>query len=163
MNALPQLQQDVRLRPETDADLDFLCALYGSTREEELAQTEWSREQKNAFIRMQFQAQRSHYLTHYPGATFDVIEVDGERAGRLYVHRGEESVRIVDVALQPNVRGRGIGTSLLRALIAEVLPTGKKLSIHVEKFNPAMRLYQRLGFRKVNEHGVYDLMELAPW
>jgi GNAT superfamily N-acetyltransferase len=172
VNALPQLQEEVRvrpepgaivLRPESDADLDFLCALYGSTREEELAQTDWSREQKDAFIRMQFDAQRAHYRTHYDGATFDIVEIDGEPVGRLYVYRGAKDVRIVDIALQPSVRGRGVGGTLLRQLIAEALPSGKTLSIHVERFNPAMRLYQRLGFRKVNEHGVYDLMELAPW
>jgi ribosomal protein S18 acetylase RimI-like enzyme len=88
-----------------------------------------------------------------------VIELDGERAGRLYVHRGEEDIRIMDIALAPAYRGRGIGTALLEELMAEARSSGRSLSIHVELQNPARSLYDRLGFVPVGEHGVYVLME----
>ena len=151
-----------RLRPVAGDDREFLVELYGSVREPELAHVPWDAAARRAFVEHQFAAQDAHYREHYPGATLDVIEVDGEPAGRLYVHRGPSDVRIMDIALAPAFRGRGIGTGLLRALIAEAEESGRKLSIHVEVNNPARRLYERLGFRPAGEHGVYVLMERPP-
>jgi ribosomal protein S18 acetylase RimI-like enzyme len=104
----------------------------------------------------------AHYRQNYPGATLDVIEVDGEPAGRLYVYRGTSDIRIMDIALAPAFRGRGIGTGLLRSLIAESQESERKLSIHVEMNNRARTLCERLGFQAVGEHGVYVLMERSP-
>ena len=151
-----------RLRPVADRDRAFLVDLYGSVREPELVHVPWSEEAKRAFVEHQFAAQDTHYRAHYPGATLDVVEIDGKPAGRLYVHRGPSDVRIMDIALIPAYRGRGIGTVLLRTLIAEAEKTGRKLSIHVEANNPARTLYERLGFRPAGEHGVYVLMERLP-
>ena len=150
------------LRPVADADRAFLVDLYGSTREDELAQVEWDDGARAAFVEHQFAAQDSHYRANYPGATLDVIEVDGAPAGRLYVHRGEGDIRIMDIALMPAFRGRGIGTRLLGSLIDEADACGWKLSIHVETNNPARSLYDRLGFRPAGEHGIYVLMERPP-
>jgi ribosomal protein S18 acetylase RimI-like enzyme len=146
-----------RLRPVTDADRPFLVELYGSIREPELVHVPWDDDTKRAFVEHQFAAQDAHYREHYPGATLDVVEVDGERAGRLYVHRGKSDIRIMDIALAPAFRGRGIGTRLLRTLVAEAGDSGRRLSIHVEQNNPARRLYERLGFAPAGEHGVYLL------
>jgi ribosomal protein S18 acetylase RimI-like enzyme len=154
--------QEPRLRPVVAGDRAFLVELYASVREPELAHVPWDDGTRRAFVEQQFAAQDVHYREHYPGATLDVIEVDGERAGRLYVHRGPRDIRIMDVALAPAFRGQGIGTSLLRSLIAEAYSSGCTLSIHVEVNNPARRLYERLGFRPVAEHGVYLLLERAP-
>jgi ribosomal protein S18 acetylase RimI-like enzyme len=151
----------VRLRPVDDADRAFLVELYASTREEELAQVEWPEGARETFVEQQFAAQDHHYRANYPGATLDVIEVDGSPAGRLYVHRGPSDIRIMDIALAPGFRGRGIGTRLLRSLMDEADASGRKLSIHVEQNNPARSLYDRLGFRPAGEHGVYVLMERA--
>jgi ribosomal protein S18 acetylase RimI-like enzyme len=152
----------VRLRPVTDADRTFLVDLYASTREAELAQVSWEDDAKRAFVEHQFAAQDAHYRGNYPGATLDLIEVDGERAGRLYVHRGPSDIRIMDIALAPTYRGRGIGSALVRSLAEEADASGRKLSIHVEMNNPAGRLYARLGFLPAGEHGVYVLMERPP-
>jgi ribosomal protein S18 acetylase RimI-like enzyme len=141
-----------------EGDRDFLVELYGSVREPELAHVPWDEATRRAFVEQQFAAQDAHYREHYPGATLDVIEVDGEPAGRLYVHRGPRDIRIMDIALAPAFRDRGIGTDLLRSLIAEADASGRMLSIHVEGNNPARRLYERLGFWQAGEHGVYLLM-----
>ena len=151
-----------RLRPVTGGDREFLVELYDSLREPELAHVPWDAATRRAFIEHQFSAQDAHYRQHYPGATLDIIEFDGEPAGRLYVHRGPGDIRIMDIALVPAFRRRGIGTALLRALIAEGDESGRKLSIHVETNNPARMLYERLGFRVAGEHGVYVLMERPP-
>jgi ribosomal protein S18 acetylase RimI-like enzyme len=152
----------VRLRPVAEADREFLVGLYASVREPELAHVPWDAGTKRAFVAQQFAAQDAHYREHYPGATLDVVEVDGEPAGRLYVHRGERDIRIMDIALAPAFRGRGIGTALLRGLMVEAQASGRRLSIHVEANNPARRLYERLGFRRAGEHGVYLRLERAP-
>jgi ribosomal protein S18 acetylase RimI-like enzyme len=148
-----------RLRPAGADDRDVLLRVYASTREEELRLVDWSDDQKAAFVRQQFEAQDAYYREHYDPATFDVIEVDGEPVGRLYVARWEDEIRIVDIALLPEHRGHGTGTALLRALLDEAAEAGKRLSIHVELNNPARALYERLGFAAVEERGVYVLME----
>jgi ribosomal protein S18 acetylase RimI-like enzyme len=111
---------------------------------------------------MQFQAQHVWYREHYEGAQFDLLLVDGAPAGRLYVHRREAEIRLMDIALMPEYRNSGIGSSLLRELMSEAEAAGKPLTIHVEKYNPAMSLYLRLGFKPIEDRGPYDLMEWRP-
>jgi GNAT superfamily N-acetyltransferase len=147
------------LRPITPEDDSFLADLYASTRAEELAVTGWSDEEKAVFCRRQFDAQSTHYRENYPGASLQVIEREGVPIGRLYVARWEREVRIMDIALLPGHRRSGVGTQLLRELQDEARSAGKSLSIHVERFNPALRLYERLGFQMVEDKGVYLLME----
>jgi ribosomal protein S18 acetylase RimI-like enzyme len=149
--------EEPRLRPVADGDRAFLVDLYGSVREPELAHVPWDDATKRAFVEQQFAAQDAHYREHYPGATLDVVEVGGESAGRLYVHRGPKDIRIMDIAVAPPFRGRGIGTTLLRAVIDEAERSGRRVSIHVEQNNPARTLYERLGFEPAGEHGVYLL------
>lgn len=150
---------EIRLRPIAATDEPFLLELYASTRTEELAPVPWTEEQKRAFLEMQFRAQTIHYRTHYSSAQFLVIEDGGEPIGRLYVHRRTDDIRIVDISLLPQFRGAGIGTKLLRDVLAEGEAGGKTVSIHVENFNPARQLYERLGFRHIDDHGAYHLME----
>ena len=150
-----------RLRPVAEDDRAFLVDLYGSVREPELVHVPWDDATRRAFVEQQFAAQDAHYREHYPGAVLDVVEVDGESVGRLYVHRGPRDIRVMDIALTPEFRGRGIGSRLLRSLIAEADASGRTLSIHVEANNPARSLYERLGFRPAGEHGVYLLMVYA--
>jgi ribosomal protein S18 acetylase RimI-like enzyme len=133
--------------------------LYASTREQELAAVPWDDEWKATFVRMQFDPQHAHYREHYAGAAFDVILVDGQPAGRRYVAREADEIRIVDIALLPEFCNRGIGSALLRQLQAEARAARKPLRIHVERFNPALRLYERLGFRQIEDKGVYLFLE----
>lgn len=145
------------LRPMIDADLPFLGGLYASTRTEELAHVPWTEAQKAAFLDMQFRAQHAHYQANYPNALWLVIERDGEPIGRLYLVRWPRELRLIDIAILPQYRGQGVGTAILLDLFEDA--ADKPVTIHVEKNNPAMRLYARLGFRAIGEHGVYDLLE----
>jgi ribosomal protein S18 acetylase RimI-like enzyme len=151
---------DLRFRPFDEADLPLLNSVYASTRAEELAAVPWTEAQKAAFLDMQFRAQHAHYQTHYPGAAWLVIERGGTPIGRLYVVRWPRELRLIDIAILPHYRGQGIGTAILLDLFADA--ADKPVTIHVEKNNPAMRLYARLGFRPIGEHGIYDLLERAP-
>lgn len=149
----------IALRPITPEDVSFLAGVYASTRTDELAVTGWSDEEKAVFCRRQFDAQSAHYRENYPGASLQIIERDGVSIGRLYVAHWEREIRIVDVSLLPEARGAGIGTQLLRGLQEEARSAGKSLTIHVERFNPALQLYERLGFEQVEDKGVYLLMQ----
>jgi RimJ/RimL family protein N-acetyltransferase len=153
---------NVMLRPITEGDVDFLYRLYATTREEELKQVPWTEEQKAAFVRQQFEAQHAFWQENYTDTSWDLILADGEPIGRLYVARWPDDIRIVDIALVPEHRGGGLGTRLIRDLFAEGDASGRKVSIHVELFNPARRLYERLGFVQAEERGVYLRMERAP-
>jgi GNAT superfamily N-acetyltransferase len=149
----------IACRPATDADLPVLAETYVSTRAEEVAQTGWPVETQQRFLLQQFEAQHRHYRAHYPNAQWLVIERDGVPLGRLYVEEWEREFRLIDIALLPQARGGGIGGALLEDVIEAAAARGKGVSIHVERMNPAMRLYLRLGFAKTDEHGIYDLME----
>lgn len=159
MHAAESMADALALRPITTDDRVFLEEVYASTRADELALTDWSAEKRAEFCRMQFAAQHEYYQSYYAGATFDVIVHNGAPAGRLYVARWKSEIRIIDIALLPKHRRAGIGSHLLRQLQEEARAAGKSLSIHVEKFNPAKSLYQRLGFAEVEDKGVYLLME----
>jgi ribosomal protein S18 acetylase RimI-like enzyme len=146
-------------RAVAPGDEELLYRIYASTRTEELAPVPWTEEQKQAFLRMQFRAQSQDYAANYPDAAFLVILVDGAPAGRLYVDRRPDALHIVDIALLPEHRGNGVGGAILRDLLAEAAAAGKPVRIHVEHLNPALRLYERLGFRRIDDGGIYLLME----
>jgi ribosomal protein S18 acetylase RimI-like enzyme len=152
-------ERAVTFRPIEPADEELLYRIYASTRADELAPVPWTAEQKEAFLRMQFRAQSVDYAGNYPDADFLVILVGGEAAGRLYLHERPECLNIVDIALLPAHRGAGIGGALLRDIQARATRMGKPVRIHVERVNPALRLYERLGFRHIDDDGLYFLME----
>ena len=152
----------VVLRPETPQDAPFLRHLYGTTREMEMQVLPWSEEQKREFLDMQFRAQSTHYRECYEDCEFLVVELEGERAGRLYIERLEDEIRVIDIALLPEHRGRGIGARMMREILEEARAGGKKVSIYVEYYNPARHLYDRLGFRPLDTNGVYYRMVWTP-
>lgn len=149
-------------RPMTAQDLGLLSALYASTRAEELAPLPWSDAEKTSFLEMQFQAQHAHYLKHYPDAARLVIERSDVPVGRLYIERWPDQQRIIDIALAPEARGQGLGGALLRDIMDDARSERRAVGIHVEKQNPAMRLYRRLGFVTIEDKGVYDLLRWDP-
>lgn len=150
------------LRPVSPDDEVFLLQVYASTRAEEMALVPWSEEQKQAFVRMQFDAQRESYQQQFPDAEYHVILQDGVAAGRLIVDRTDERILLIDIALLPAFRNLGIGSNLIGDLKAETLKTGKPLWLDVESFSPALGLYERLGFTKIDESGFYLRMEWRP-
>lgn len=148
-----------RLRPVEPGDESFLLQVYASIRAAEMAQVPWSDEQREAFVRMQFEAQQLHYQTHNPNATHDIILLKDQPVGRLYVSRREKEIRILDITILPEQRNQGLGTPLIENLMKEAADVGKPLNIYVESFNPSLRLFERLGFHKVEDDGVNYLLE----
>lgn len=151
------------LRPSALSDMDFLYRVYAGTRSEETGMLiGWSDEQKEIFLRSQFLAQHAAYHQSYPDACYDVIEAGGEKMGRFYVAYMESEIRIIDIALLPPFRNRGVGSRLIRKVMAEAESTRRFVSLHVEDHNPAKRLYERLGFIAADEVPFYKLMQWHP-
>ena len=146
------------LRPVKPDDLDFLREVYASTREEEMSISGWPAEQVKTFLDQQFHFQDTYYKQEFPDAQYSIVELEGKSIGRLYLDRREEEDRIIDIALLPEYRGKGLGGALMKEILDEADRAGKPVGIHVERNNPAMHLYQRLGFVKTGEHGLYYLM-----
>ena len=158
--ALPELQLTVRA--ETAADMDFSASLYALTRKAELAQVDWPSATKHSFCRQQFDAQHAHYRQHYPHAQFLLIEREGMPVGRLYFEQTTNELRLMEITLLDESRNLGIGGALSRALLQQAHACGVAMGLHVEPFNPARRLYERQGFREVEERGFYLYMRSEP-
>ena len=152
----------IQLRPVEEKDAAFIEAVYRTTREAELNLTNWSEHQKNAFISMQSTAQLTEYKTKFPGARFQVIIYNKKNAGRFYTWENETEIRLLDITLLPQFRGKGIGKQLLQRLIQRSNKVQKKISLHVIASNPALKLYQHLGFVHIKKDGFYYYMEREP-
>ncbi|HEY0027616.1 MAG TPA: GNAT family N-acetyltransferase [Allosphingosinicella sp.] len=152
----------IACRPMGDDDMPFLFRLYALTRAEEVAITGWPPETQIQFLQQQFQAQHHHYETYYPAAEWLVVEQGGAPIGRLYLEEWPSQIRIIDIALLPEAQRQGFGGALIDDVARRAIAAGKKVSIHVEKNNPAMGLYRRLGFTVIEDKGVYDLLEWDP-
>jgi ribosomal protein S18 acetylase RimI-like enzyme len=147
--------REVALRPATNDDYEELVRVYASTRAPELERVAWwDDEQKLAFCRMQYDAQKTEYEAHYPEAQYDVILLEGCTAGRFWVSRDEEEIRLLDIVVLPWAQRQGVGTALVRSLIEEARASGKQLRHMVFIENEgARRLYERLGFEVFEEVG----------
>jgi ribosomal protein S18 acetylase RimI-like enzyme len=147
------------LRDIQPADKAFLFTVYAGTRVDEMALVDWTMEAKNAFLLMQFDAQDRYYHEAYQDAEYKIIQLEDKPVGRLYVHRRKNEIRIIDISLLPEFRKQRIGSTLLGEILEEGKNRNLPVTIHVERFNPALHLYERLGFRQMEDKGVYYLME----
>ena len=152
-------RQTIQYRPVRDDDRDFLAALYASTRTEEMRFVPWPEEQIQQFLAMQFAAQTDHYAEQYDPSGFFIIEQQDRPIGRLYRELQDNDIHVNDIAIIPEMRGSGLGTMLLQEILDEAKAAGNTVSIYVEHFNPAKRLYHRLGFQEIGQNGVYHLMK----
>lgn len=164
MIRLPDPVAGFRLRPQTADDLPFLAELMGSARAWERQAFVGDPRVWGALMAQQAAAQDAHYRAHYPDACFHILEdaaAGDERgaAGRLALCPLADEIRVMDIALLPSVRGQGRGSALLRAVMAEASRLNLAVRLHVESFNPAQRLYARLGFRLVEDKGIHRFLE----
>jgi GNAT superfamily N-acetyltransferase len=152
----------VTLRDVTPQDEPFLRAVYACTRAQELAMVPWTAEQRETFLRSQFDAQDKHYREQYPATSFQLILEGGQPVGRLYVFREVESIRILDITVLPERRHHGIGGYLIRGLIEEADRNGQAVSVWVEQFNPSLKVFQHYGFSAIADDGYNYHLERSP-
>ena len=149
----------VNFRPISQDDEPFLFQLYASTREEEFKLLPWNEQQKAAFLQMQFAAQQKYYQEQFQEANFWIIEQQNKSIGRLYLDYRSDEVRIIDIAILSEYRNQGIGSQILQDILVSATEKDLPVRISVEQYNPALNLYNRLGFKKIGDTGIYFLME----
>lgn len=169
--AVSQQQPRQQPRPESrqiafrvihDADAEFLFRVYASTRDHEFRLTIWTEEDKDAFLRRQFDLQDRHYQTAFPNALRRIITQGDADIGRIYLQRQDDCLRILEFSLLPEARGRGIGTDILRSLMNEAHGGKVPVRLSVERASPALRLYLRHGFRPTGQAGYHVALEWHP-
>lgn len=158
----PKASAPPTFRPVQPGDEPFLLKVYASTRMDELAQVPWNEEQRAAFLNMQFAAQQMHYQTYHPEASHDLILLNDQPVGRVYIDRADSDIQILDITILPEYRNGGIGTPIIKELQAEAAREGRALTIYVENFNRSLGLFERLGFTKIRDEGIYFLLEWRP-
>lgn len=148
------LDRQITLRPVIEDDRDFLIRAYEASREIELGMTDWSGEQRRSFAELQFDAQVLHYSDVYPDASHQVILLERENIGRLYLDRGELQIAILDITIIPEYRRRGVATHIVRGILEEARTTERSVRVYVEVFNPAQEFFKGLGFDAVEIDGI---------
>ncbi len=157
-----QIPSSISFKAISDKDMAFLADLYRTTRWKEVMQAPWNDEQRIEFLNQQFEAQHTHYLSHYPNAEKLLIQLKQQNIGRIYIDRDDVSICLIDVAILPNYQRKNLGTQILKELLIEAEETNKKIVIHVENFNPAYHWYLKQGFKQIEDKGVYQYMEWHP-
>jgi ribosomal protein S18 acetylase RimI-like enzyme len=157
---IPSPHGVLRLRPEEPADADFRYRLFCDSRLPEWYQVELAPDVREQLMRHQFQAQTMTYRQRFPHARHDIIELAGERIGRIVVNRPGDQVHIVDHAIVPALRNQGIGTAIMRSLMDEAAHAGLPVRLKVASSNdPSLRLYRRLGFTPIADAPAYIELE----
>ncbi len=141
----------------THQDEPFLFALYSETRADELKLVTWDEERKDAFLRQQFQLQHRHYTSNYKNAFFQIINLNEKPIGRLYAAELDDEIRIIDITILTEFRGKNIGTGLIEEILRDADKKNKNVQIYLETNNQSARLFARLGFVAVADDGVYRL------
>lgn len=145
------------LTPITDSDEPFLLALYATLRAAEMNIVPWTDEQKNTFINSQFQSQQNHYRSKYPEGSFQIIEFENGKVGRLYICELEDEIRIIDLTILPEYHELGLETEIVSDILKKA---AKPVRIYLENLNYSDGLiYKRLGFRIISDEGIYQLWE----
>lgn len=151
-------EQTLELRPAVEEDSEFLYHVFCSTCPD-VAQAPLSPEQIAPLLRMQFRAQDAHYHTHYPDAKYDVVLLNSQRIGRLYLAKLENEFRILDITLLPEFRSKGIGTYLVRQILDECQAADRPLRLHVVRGSRENGFYARIGFRPIGDLQSHLFME----
>ena len=164
ISEIPFPLRTLRLRPERDDNAEFRLTLFRDSRLPEFALLQQlGAEAFEQIVRLQFQAQTTSYRASFPHARFDIIELDGAPVGRIVVNRPGTVIHIVDQAVVPALRNRGIGTAVMRALLDEAARDDLPVRLKVASSNdPSMRLYVRLGFKPIEQAPFYLEMEWRP-
>jgi ribosomal protein S18 acetylase RimI-like enzyme len=151
---------NVNLITVSGEDDEFIEKVYFSTRIDEFSMLGWQPEQLEAFLKMQFNFQQQSYKLQFPDAEYFVVRLENERVGRMIIDRHAQEINLLDIAVLPENRRKGIGSVLIKELIAEAENDHKKVVLQVLKTNSnAFNLYKNLGFTVVGEDEFYYSME----
>lgn len=139
----------------------FLFKVYASTRAEEMAHVGWGPLQRDIFLTSQYQARQQDYRRRFPGAETAVVLAGGVPVGVWMINRERDALRLVDVALLPDHRSKGIGRRLAHDLMGEAARLQKPIRAHALRQSRALQFWQKLGFKTVS--GGDDLYCAIEW
>ena len=143
------------LRPVTDDDREFIFDLFEETSERTFGALALAADSKRQLLEMQLKARESGWRASNPGGDFQLILVEGARAGLWYVNEADDEIMLIYAALTAPFRGQRIISYLTKELMAKADETGKRLSARVEAGNPAREIWSHLGFAVLSDNGVY--------
>ena len=149
----------IGLRPVTPADAGLRASWYASTRTDLAVLGPGT---ADALISAQHAAREAQYAATRPGAEDAIVTVDGSPVGRLLLDRTADPEVVVDVVVAPAWRGRGIGTGLLRDVLARAFAEGRGVALATTPGSAAVALYARLGFSPTGASGGYTRWEARP-
>ena len=152
----------ISLTPVCADDEAVLLEIYRSTRVDEMAISGWDPSQQDTFVRIQFAAQQYYYAAAFPNGEHKIILSDGRPIGRIYTAECQDELRILDITVLPSERNKGVGTPLIKDVLARAQALGKPAKVYVETYNPSLRLFERLGFTRIEEDGLNVLLEWSP-
>ncbi len=156
------MERSITLRSALPEDQEFLLAVYASSRDEEISLWGWDDNQKRGFVEMQWRAKNQQYSLSYPQADDRVVLLNGHPIGRMMLDTKGPDFTFLDIALLPEYQNQKIGTRLIQLLQQEATDAQKSVVLHVLRANRAARLYERMGFKMVNEDAVYREMKWTP-
>jgi ribosomal protein S18 acetylase RimI-like enzyme len=149
-------------RPVTAEDEPFLRHLIIATLAEELAAWAWPEAIRDQLLEMQYRIRRQGIDANYPGSDRSVIFTEGQPVGWIVVTWSAKDVHIVEIAVLPEQRGKGIGTRVLGDVITEAVHRGIPARLQVNVTNRAIGLYGRLGFVRTGGDEVQHFLERVP-
>jgi ribosomal protein S18 acetylase RimI-like enzyme len=153
----------VTLRPALPSDEGFLRDLIVDTVAGELGASAWPEPMRSHLLGVQYTARRHSSRVDFPEATSQVIQANGGDAGWVLVNAMRHETRLIEIMVAPELRGKGIGTAVIRELLANAFQAGKPMRLSVNVTNSgAIQLYERLGFRRIDGNEVQHIMEAHP-
>jgi len=135
-----------RTRPATEADEPFLRAVFAHSRDADFAGLAADAALLATILDQQYRAQRAAHGAHHPAARREVIVEGDAPVGSIEVDRDGAGWTVLDFAVLREHRGRGIGTQVLSQLLGRAAEAAAAVDLQVLPWNPAARLYERLGF-----------------
>lgn len=150
------------LRPELPQDEPFVRRLILETIAAELSASAWPEPMRSHLLGVQYAGRRQSNRVNFPAAASQVIEAEGADAGWVVVNTTPDEVRVVDIMVLPALRGRGIGTAVVRGILAAAAELRIPVRLNVYTTNhAAIRLYERLGFRRIGGDEAQHFMEAS--
>lgn len=149
---------ELKLVDSPSQDEAFLFDLFVSTKKAEFDFLPITEMEMGKLLQIQYHAQKKSYHDRFPNAKNKLIMYRNVRTGRVVLEKQTQHVHLIDIALLPAYMGKGFGTNILRRIQESAKNEGLSILLHVFSGNPAQRLYERCGFRVVDEVTPYVAM-----
>lgn len=106
--------------------------------------------------------QDQYFAKSWNPETFEIIESEKDSAGYCSIERAPDYIFAHELVIKPEFQGKGIGSQLLKEIIAEANTRNVPIKLQVLKENKAQDLYKKFGFTQTGETDTHVLMEFGP-